>query len=632
MKKLIYLITFLFITHFLFGQNSVLTHRYSNLRTGWTINEQILSTSNVNQDQFGFLFSRAVDDQCYATPLIVSNLTINGKTQNVLYIATMNNSLYAFDADDSANMTPLFHVNVRTKGNRDLESKVDVPCTNYGPNIGIISTPVIDTISKTIYLVSNEYDTTLKQAQQYFHALDITTGMEKQGSPTLIQTYVIGNGAGSKNDTLYFNANTNDQRASLLLFNGVVYVSWAGFCDDPPYHGWFMGFDATTYKLKYTYNDTPNGSDGGIWLGGNGPSVDSTGNIYLISGNGTVNKSNPDDPTERGQSIIKVRPNGDSLQVVDFFTPNNYAYIDTNDLDYGSGTAVLIPHSNLSLSIGKQGLMYLVDDTRLGKYSSSNDSVIQTIWVTPVYKFPQWNVFGSPVYYNYVSGNDSEFIYEWASFDTLKQYYFDRNTMTIDLNKTIKGTKTLPEDNYGPVLSGSSNGTLVGTGIVWVLRFITNEYNGNALLEAYDARNVSRLLWSSNTAGNNLGLYTKFIYPVVANGKVYICTNSNAVYVYGLKKINTSGVRMAYDINLNLYPNPANDMVTLQYSLPEPNQYLTVSFYDIYGRLVFTSPLNTNSGVNTTSFSIKEVLHTGIYSVIVSSRENIYKTVKLVIN
>ncbi len=633
MKNFICLLIAILFCNLIHGQNtSVLTHRYSNYRTGWNTNETILNTSNVNQNNFGLIFTRAVDDQCYATPLIVSNVTIKSKTQNVLYIATMNNSLYAFDADDSANTVPLFHVNVKSNGNRDLQSS-DLPCTNYGPNIGIISTPVIDTISKTIYVLSNEYSTTLKQAQQYFHALDITTGNEKTGSPVLIQTYVTGNGAGSKNDTLYFNPLKNNQRAALLLYNGYVYACWAGFCDKPPYHGWVMGFDASTYKLKYTYNNTPNGSDGGIWLGGNGPSVDSSGYIYLISGNGTVGQGgNPNYYGERGQSIIKLRPNGDSLQVVDFFTPNNYAYIDTNDLDYGSGTAVLIPNSNLSLSIGKQGIMYLMDDTKLGKYSLTNDSVIQSIWVTPVFNFPQWNVFGSPVYYHYFSQNDSEYVYIWASFDTLKQLYFNRSTMQFDFTKTIHGLKTLPEDNYGPVLSGSSNGTLVGTGIVWALRTTTGIYSGNALLEAYDARNIRNLLWSSNSTGNNLGNPTKFIYPVVANGKVYINTNSNAVYVYGIKKSTATDVNnKIINTDFLLFPNPANDFITVKYTLPVPDNNLSISFYDLFGRQVISYPIGSNSAENSITLNIKNQLKPGVYSVIIKSGEILYKVMKLII-
>jgi len=633
MKKFYFIIIILFLSDLVYSQNiSVLTHRYSNYRTGWNNNETILNTSNVNDKQFGLIFTRQVDDQCYATPLIVSDVTINGKTQNVLYIATMNNSVYAFDADDSANTAPLFHVNVKSPGNRDLQT-TDLPCTNYGTNIGIISTPVIDTISKTIYVISNEHSTGLQQAQQYFHALDITTGKEKSGSPVLIQTYVIGKGDGSKNDTLYFNPIKNNQRAALILYNGFVYASWAGFCDIPPYHGWIMGFDASTYKLKYTYNSTPNGSDGGIWLGGNGPSADDEGNIYFVSGNGTVGDSvNPNYPGERGQSLIKLRPNGDSLQLVDFFTPYNYAYLDTNDLDYGSGTAVLIPDSKLSLSIGKEGKMYLLNDTKLGRYSTSDDSVIQSMYVTPVYNFPQWTVYGSPVYYDFVSQNDSEYVYVWASFDTLKQFYFNRTTMSFDLTKTIYGKEILPDDNYGPVLSGSGNGTLAGTGILWVLRFTTGVYSGNALLEAYDARNVQKLLWTSNSPGNNMGSYTKFIYPVVANGKVYICANSNSIYVYGLKPNSLTGTNIS---SLNtyflLYPNPANDIVNLKYSLISEVPNLTISFCDLYGRKLLSFPLSGTIGENFIALNVNNQLMPGIYYVIINSGEDIYNLTKLVI-
>ena len=632
MKNLSFIIISLFYGNLLLSQNtSVLTQRYNNYRTGWNNNENILNTSNVNQNKFGLIFTRAVDDQMYSTPLLVSNLLIKGKTLNVLYITTMNNSVYAFDADDSASMAPLWHVNVKTAGNRNLKSS-DLPCTNYGTNIGIIGTPVIDTVSQTMYFISNEYSTDLNQAQQYFHAIDITNGNEKIGSPTIINSYVLGTGAGSKNDTVYFDPIKHNQRSAMLLYNGYVYACWASFCDKDPYHGWVMGFDASTYKLKYTYNNTPNGTEGGIWMQGNGPSVDDNGYIYLISGNGTVGTNgNPNDSSERGETLSKFLPTNDSLKLVDFYTPSDYEKLEANDLDYGTGTAVIIPNSNLSVSTSKEGNIYLIDDTKLGKWTPSNDSAIQIFSVIPKFNFPQWTDFGTPIYYHYFSESDSEFIYVWASFDSLKQIAFNRSMMKFDLSKTIKGTKTAANSNYGPVLSGSSDGTMVGTGIVWALRFTTNT-SGTGIMEAYDARDVRKLLWTSNSAKNNLGIYPKFNSPVVANGKVYVPSMSNLIYVYGLLKNSPVGI-----INENqnqifsLYPNPVHDYVNLKYSSSKPQTSLTATFFDIYGRQILTFPLNGSIGENSQKLNLGNQLKPGIYSVIIKS-SGTYNVTKLVKN
>lgn len=634
MKKIYIILNSLFIGISLSAQNtSVLTQRYENNRIGWNNNEKILNTSNVNQEHFGLLFTRAVDDQMYATPLLVANLTINGKTQNVLFVVTMNNSVYAYNADDSSAMVPIWHVNITSSGNRVFKSS-DLPCSNYGPNIGIIGTPVIDTVTKNMYFVSNEYSNTVHKAQQFFHALDITTGSERTGSPALIEAFVHGTGSANRNDTVFFDPIKHNQRSAMLLYNGVVYVCWASFCDKDPYHGWVIGFDASTYKLKYTYNNTPNGSEGWIWMQGNGLSVDDNGYIYLISGNGTVGDSvNPNNPIGRGETLYKFRPTPDSLQLVDFFTPGDYAKLEQNDLDYGTGTAMLVPNSNLSVSTSKEGKIYLMDDTKLGKCSALDDSAIQEFSVIPHYSFSQWADFGTPIYYHYVTQTDTECVYVWASFDSLKQFYFDRSMMKFNLSMTIKGNITAAASNYGPVLAGSSDSTYVGTGIVWALRFTTNT-NGTGLLEAYDARDVRKLLWSSNSGtSNKLGAYPKFNSPLIANGKVYVPSESNKIYVFGLLK-NTITNSIIVNENLNnlfkLYPNPVSDWVNIKYSLTKTENNLNASIYDLYGRQVLKFKLNGIIGENSQTCNFNNHLKSGVYNLIISSGENVYNITKLV--
>ena len=631
--KNFYLILFILLTgsFLLNAQNiSVTTQRYNTYRTGWNTAETVLNPGNVNDSQFGLVYTRAVDDRIYAHPLLISNLSINGKTQNVLFIETLNNSVYAFDADDPLASAPLWQVNVTSPGNR-LFKNTDSPCSSTEAHIGIVCTPVVDTISKTMYFISSEFNTATNKAQQYFHAMDITTGSEKAGSPTLISAKVPGTGDASVNDTIYFDPSLQLQRTAMLLHDGVVYACWASFCDQGLYHGWVMGFDASTYKLKYTYNNTPNGYQGGIWMEGNAPSVDDEGYIYIISGNGTVGDGiDPNNPVGRGESLMKFIPTEDSLKLVNFFTPADYEKLEQNDLDYGMGTALLIPNTDLSVSSSKEGVIYILDNTKLGKYSPGNDSVIQYFSVIPG-DVRQSVIMGMPVYYHYISQADSEFIYVWGSLDSLKQFSFDRSNMELDLSKTITGNTVLPDSRYGPIISGSSNGTLVGTGILWALRF-TDNVNGNGLLEAYDARDIRKLLWSSKTmTANNLGLYPKFNYPVVANGKVYVCSQSKKIYVYGLKEsVSSVTTNETFFSDFSVAPNPATSSVTIKYCVPIAASKITISFIDPMGRNALDISPDSKPGENSQLIQLNDRLKPGIYFVLLRSDKQILGIKKLV--
>ena len=629
MKKLLFTVMSLCVLVPGYSQNtSVLTHRYSNHRTGWNKHEKILNTSNVNQTQFGLVFTRSVDDEVYAQPLIVSDLMINGRTQNVVFVATVGNSIYAFNADDPDSTAPLWHVNLTTAGARTF-NKNDPGCGVFANNIGIVGTPVIDTASNTMYVLTHDVSLTTGNSQQYIHAIDITTGDEKPGSPKAINAWVIGNGDGSVNDTVYFDQDQHDTRAALLLYNGVVYACWASFCDHDPYHGWVIGFDANTLETKYVYNDTPIASEGGIWMAGNGPSVDDNGYIYIISGNGTVgNGGDPNDPINRGESMLKFKDTGDSLKLVDFFTPNNYAYLETNDLDYGIGGAVLIPNSSYSVSNSKEGQIFLLDDDHLGKYSAGNDSLLQAIQVVPVMNASNAYNYGSPVYYH--AEGDSEFVYVWGPLDSLKQFKLDRANNQFDLSKTITGHMRTnnTSSHYGPVLTVSSDDTMPGTAIVWAIES-SSGFNSSGILEAFDARDVRKLLFSSNAAptSNKMGKMAKFNTAVVANGKVYVPSFSNTLYVYGLlpetppdttgggDTTGTNILQKTSDVQFTrLYPNPANNNITFEYSVSADISSLNVRIVDMNGRSLMEIPLPGGSGSHSKTVSVAGKISTGIYT------------------
>ena len=272
---------------------SVTTQRYDNARTGQNLSETRLNTSNVNQAEFGKLFSRTVDDEIYAQPLYMPSVSIPGLgIRNVLYVATVNNTVYAFDADDPNAGEPLWRVNLTEKVPGAMPVKVgDVgqrcgELRDFTENIGIVSTPVIDAGKQTIYLVARTKEE--NAFVQRLHALDIFTGAPRPKSPMVIEATVPGSGVGASDGQLQFDPKLHNQRAALLLANGVVYIAWASHCDTGPYHGWFIGYDAVTLQQTFATVVTPNGSAGGVWQSNSGPSADGWGTIYLTTGNGTA--------------------------------------------------------------------------------------------------------------------------------------------------------------------------------------------------------------------------------------------------------------------------------------------------------------------------------------------------------
>src|SRR6185503_10562387 len=341
---------------------SVLTQHNDNTRSGLNDNETALTTSNVTVQQFGQVFTLTVDDQVYAQPLVVGHLLIAGGEHNVVYVATVNNTVYAFDGDNGRlywqrNFT---RSGWRPPKNTDMTGACGGNYTNFSANIGIVGTPVIDSASGTMYFVARS--TTGSQFAQFLHAVSIVTGNEVAGGPKLITATVSGNGDGSVNGTITFDSQKENQRQGLTQLNGLVYVSFSSHCDWGPYHGWILGYDATTLQQQVVYNDTPNGYAGGIWTSGSGMAADAQGNLYVVTGNGTVGDSG--DATNlrnRGTSALKLTRSGSALTVASYFTPTNYQFLNDFDLDYGTGGAFLIPNSAYFLTAGKDGNLYLLN-------------------------------------------------------------------------------------------------------------------------------------------------------------------------------------------------------------------------------------------------------------------------------
>ncbi len=527
------------------AQTNVLMQHNNLKRTGWNANETQLTQANVSGGNFGLIFSRQLDDQVYAQPLIISNLSIGGGTHNVVIVATVNNSVYAFDADDSSKTNPYWQVNLtytpgtyRAIRNSDMTGACGGNYKDFSGNMGIVGTPVIDSTTNTIYVVARSVTQDGQTFVQYLHALDIKTGAEKSGSPVYITATYPGNGEGGNGSTVTFDEQHENPRPGLLLYNGVVYISWASHCDWEPYHGWIIGYDASSLQQKYVYNDSPNGGLAGIWMSGQAPAVDDNGFIYVSTGNGTTgNNGNANDTTNRAESLLKLSTSSGQLKVADFFTPNDYDYLNQQDLDYGVDGVMLIPNSNLSLSGSKESYLYLIDDTKMGGTTSNNSNVLQQLNVNASSMDYDKHIHGSPVYYKDNNGN--EYVYAWAEGGLLKQFPFLRTTMIFDtLNKKV-GNTTLPYGMPGAMLSLSSNGSEQSTGILWASHPLNGDANQAVvpgILQAFDATDVTHELWNSNMSGNrdSIGMFAKFVTPTVANGKVYMATFSSKLNVYGL--------------------------------------------------------------------------------------------------
>ncbi|MEO8415956.1 MAG: PA14 domain-containing protein, partial [Ginsengibacter sp.] len=540
--RLFLLAHFLVLTSlFSFAQTgiSVLTQHNDLNRTGWNNKETLLKHTNVTAGKFGRIGTFNVDDEVYAQPLVVNNIIAGNHTGGVLYTATVNNTVYAFNADDVTDTAFLWKVSLNPSGQRapntsDLQDlQRGAACggnyRDFSGRFGIVGTPVIDTATNTLYVATKTIDS-IGNFYAYINALDLKTGQLKSGSPRLITAQVNGTGDGNVNGKISYQAKFQNQRPALLLYKNMVYVASASYCDWGPYHGWILGFDATTLNLKYTYNTTPNGGLGGIWMAGQGISVGQDGNLYIVTGNGTTTPDNLN-IGNRSSSLVKLTP---QLTTLDWFTPANYAYLDSADLDYGSDGVLIIPNSSTTISGSKEGISYVVDYNNMGRFNSKNSQVKDTLEFNPN-RNGFVHVHGSPVY---AQLNGQEFVYAWSESFNLRQFTFNRNTGTF-LNTYRQGNRTLDNGMPGAMLSLSSNGADTSSAIIWACFPTSGNANREVrpgTLAAYRANDVSsNELWNSDQDPNDvIGNFAKFNTPTIANGKVFVPTFSKSIKIYGV--------------------------------------------------------------------------------------------------
>ena len=508
-----------------------MTFKNDVARTGQNLTESVLTPSSVNATSFGLLRNLKVDGKVDAQPLYLSQLTVSGAVHNVLFVATENNSVYAFDSDTGA---VLWQVSLNGSGEVASDNR---GCTQVTPTIGVTSTPVIDRkagANGTVFLVAMTVDSTGAYHQR-LHALDVTTGAELLGGPTAISAT---SGATS------FNPGDYTERAALLLANGTLYTSWSSHCDNGTYGGWIIAYGESTLAPAGALNiaqgassapvDTSSPATGGaanqgpsVWMSGAGPGADAAGNVYLLSANGqfetTLTSAGFPIGGDYGNSFLKLSLTGGTLGVADYFTMTNEVAESQNDQDLSSGGEMLLPDQtdaggtvwHLVVGAGKDGNLYVVNRDSMGKFSTTTNNIRQQLSGAlghGVFSSPAY--FNGTIYYGPVSGNLIAF-----------------SVANALLTGPVAARSPTQFGYPGTSPVASANGT--ANAIVWAYE---NSASGPAVLHAYNATNLASELYNSNQAANGrdqFGTGNKYITPVVADGKVF-AASTNSVAVFGL--------------------------------------------------------------------------------------------------
>lgn len=484
------------------------TAQYDNARTGAAVHETVLTPAKVKAG-FGRVGAIAVDGDVYAQPLYLPRP--GGRAE--LIVATENNSVYAFDVATLPSQL-LWHANLNGSG--IPLTFPDVRCPFIRPSVGITPTPVIDTGTGSLYVLTRTK--TAGGYTQTLHRLDLRNGHDLV-PPAEIRARVPGTGIDAQNGIVSFNPLRENPRAALLLARGVVYLSWASSCDVAPYHGWVMAYDAATLTQRAVFNASPDGADAGIWQGDAGLAADSAGRVYAVTGNGSFDTA----ATHRrdwGSTILQLTLRDSTLAVTDFFTPWNQSALTLDDNDLGSSGPILLPmqpggRNPLLVVTGKDGTTYVVNRDAMGKYGTTDQGrVVQALQTST-------GGFGAAAYWNHT-------VYLWGSDDVLKAYRVSENGLALRESAPAHAT----DPGSTPTISADGN----RNGIVWAIE--TRTWNGRdkpAVLHAFDAGDVRVELFSSerNSGRDRAGFATRFAIPTVAGGRVYVPAKGE-VDVYGL--------------------------------------------------------------------------------------------------
>ena len=504
----------------------VYTYHNDLARDGANTQEYALTASAVASGGFGKLFSCTVDGAIYAQPLWVANVTVNGGPHNVVLVATEHDSLFAFDAD-AVPCKQLWSVSLIDSAHGAGSAETTVPsgatgflvgrgAGDFTPEVGVTGTPVIDPATNTLYVVSKSVIASQPTFYQRLHAIDLTTGQERPGSPVTISALYPGSGDGGM--TVAFNPGPENQRGGLALVNGTVYITWSAHEDVAPFYGWVMGYSygGAGFTQVAVFNTSPNAQQGGIWMGGGAPAADAFGDVYLVTGNGTFDATSVNAPnTDYGDSLLQLSA---TLTPTQYFTPSDQATDAAQDLDFGAGGAAVLANvptgsslTHLLICGGKDGGLYVLNRDQLGGFGDA--FAVQKI------NFG-YRVFATGAYWNanyFIAGSNGP----------LTEYLLTAPTPQVTAAASTAHVYGFGGSTPSVSAAGSQNG------IVWSLdngQYCTtfSAGCGPSVLFAHAATNVATELWNSGTlAANAAGFAVKFEVPTVANGKVYVGTRGN---------------------------------------------------------------------------------------------------------
>ena len=503
------------------SSTDVLTYHNDIARTGQNLNETVLTTSNVTSAKFGKLGLYSVDGLVDGQPLYASNVAVPGNgTHNLLIAATEHDSVYAFDADSG---TTIWHTWMLKAGETTSDNR---GCDQVTPEIGVTSTPVIDRTrgaNGVVYVVAMSKDGSGNYHQR-LHALDLALGTELFSGPVDVQAKYPGTGDNSDGTNVIFDPGQYEERAGVLLLNGVLYTGWASHCDIRPYTGWIIAYDPATLAQTSVLNVTPNGNEGSIWMSGAGLAADSSGNIYFLDANGDfdtiLNSSGFPSNGDYGNAFIKVTTSG-GLAVTDYFEMDNEASENGSDTDLGSGGAMVLPDLNdgsghtmhLAVGAGKDANLYVVNRDSMGKFNPNNNN---SIYQELAGALPG-GVFAMPAYFNNT-------VYYGSVGSPIQAFTITNAKLSTSATAHTANTFGYP----GATPSVSANGA--SNGIVWAI-----ENSGTAVLHAYDAGTLNELYNSNQASGSrdHFGAGNKFMTPTIVNGKVFVGTPTG-VAAFGL--------------------------------------------------------------------------------------------------
>ncbi len=541
----------------------VLQRGYDGNVSGATLTETTLNTSNVAPSTFGMVFKLPVDDAVFAQPLYVPNVTVGTQgIHNVVYVATMSDTLYAFDADTGVELWSVNFASLLEATPVPIADFVFAGNKNIVGNLGILSTPVIDPSTHLMYLVA----CTLESGTLAYrlHAVNITDGTEPYTNVLISGSY-----GGSTFDARY-----QTQRVSLVLSGnqvvfgfGAIQLEYAG-----GYVGWVMAYNKQTLQQSGVFATVTTGNrGGGVWQSGRPPVVDSAGYVYVFVGNGYG--GGYDGVNNFSESALKLDP-ANGLKLVDWFTPSNWSFMDNNDLDLSSSGPMLIPGTSLLAGGGKTGELYVLNTANMGKYNSTDSQIVQQEQITNAFR-------GGPVYWNRSPANGGPLLYNWGVEDWIKAYPFNGTTFAASPSDQGSGYQIWP----GGVLTLSANGGQPGSGVLWATVVINGDAEDNppvpGELHAFDAANVSQELWNSemNPSRDAFGDFGKMVPPLVANGRVYVATWSDQVAVYGIvAQYSVSATSLAFGSEpLNIATAPQVITVTNTGTIPLPLKSITLS-------------------------------------------------------